>query len=123
MSAPSKTFSAGVSGKTEKSVRMITLQIRYTLDIAKIADFEAYAKALLEPIARCGGSNAQYYLSTKIAGPTNQALALIDFSDLASYERYRANLLSDAGAVECLRRVETSGAILNEDRSFIRRVA
>jgi len=116
-------LSAGVSGKTEKSERMITLQIRYTLDIAKTADFEAYARALIEPIERCGGSNAQYYLPTKIAGPTNQALALIDFPDLASYERYRANLLSDAGAVECLRLVETSGAILNEDRSFIRRVA
>jgi hypothetical protein len=30
--------------------------------------------------------------------------------------------LSDTGAAECLRQVEAAGAILNEDRSFIRRV-
>jgi hypothetical protein len=102
---------------------VLTLCIRYTLDIAKLANFEAYARDLLAPIERCGGSNAQYYLPTKVAGPTNAGLALIDFPSLAAYERYRENLLSDPGAVECLRRVEAAGVILNEDRSFIRRVA
>lgn len=102
---------------------MLTLCIRYTLDAGKLADFAAYAQSLRQPIERCGGVYVGYYLPTKIAGPTNTALGLIDFPDLGTYERYRDKLASDPGAVECLRRAEAAGCILNEDRSFIRRVA
>ena len=101
---------------------MITLSIRYTLDVNKLADFETYARALAEPIARCGGILVGYYLPTKIAGPTNAAMGLIDFPNLTVYEQYREKLMSDTGAVECLRRAEAAGCILNEDRSFVRRV-
>ncbi len=101
---------------------MITLCIRYTLDAGKLADFEAYARALQLPIERCGGANVAYYLPTKIAGPTNSAMGLIDFPNLTAYERYREKLMTDGGAVECLRQVEAAGAILNEDRSFVRRI-
>ena len=102
---------------------MITLCIRYTLDANKLADFEAYAQALRKSIESCGGTYVDYFLPTKIAGPTNAALGLIDFPNLAAYEAYRAALLSDRDAVECLRRAEAAGCILNEDRSFLRRVA
>jgi hypothetical protein len=102
---------------------MMTLCIRYTLDVSKLADFEAYAQSLRKPIERCGGTFVDYYLPTKIAGPTNAALGLIDFPSLAAYESYRAELLKDTAAVECLRRAEAAGCILNEDRSFLRRVA
>jgi hypothetical protein len=53
---------------------MMTLCIRYTLDVNKLADFEAYAQSLRKPIERCGGTYVDYYLPTKIAGPTNAAL-------------------------------------------------
>ena len=102
---------------------MLTLCIRYTLDANKLADFAAYAKALRAPIERCGGTYVGYYLPTKIAGPTNTALGLIDFPDLGSYEKYRDALASDPGAVECLRCAETAGCILVEDRAIVRRVA
>jgi len=102
---------------------MMTLCIRYTLDANKLADFEAYAHSLRQPIERCGGTYTGYYLPTKIAGPTNTALGLIDFPTLAAYEQYRAKLLSDPDAVDCLRRAEAAGCILNEERSFLRRVA
>ena len=102
---------------------MITLCIRYTLDANKLADFEIYARALSAPIERGGGKLVAYYLPTKIAGPTNTALGLIDFPDLASYERYREKLASDPDNVESLHRVEATGCILNEDRSFIRRIS
>jgi hypothetical protein len=102
---------------------MITLCIRYTLDAGKLADFETYAQALPGPVARCGGKLVAYYLPTKIAGPTNIAFGLIDFPDLAAYERYRGKLLVDSEAVECLRRAEAAGCILNEDRSFVRGAA
>ncbi len=101
---------------------MMTLCIRYTLVAHKLADFEAYAGALPQPIERCGGKFVAYYLPTKIAGPTNGALGLIDFPDLASYERYREKLMSDPDAIECLRRVEASGCIVNEERSFVRQI-
>jgi hypothetical protein len=102
---------------------MITLCIRYTLDANKLADFEAYARALAGPIERCGGKLISYYLPTKIAGPTNTGLGLIDFPDLATYEQYRARLTSDPDGGECLRRAEAAGCILNEDRAFVRRVS
>jgi len=101
---------------------MLTLSISYTLDPGKLADFEAYARALREPVERCGGKFVDYYLPTKIAGPTNAAFGLIDFPDLAAYERYREALTIDEGAAQCLRRAEAAGCILGEDRSFVRRV-
>jgi NIPSNAP len=102
---------------------MMTLCIRYTLDASKLADFETHAQALQQPIARCGGKLVAYYLPTKVAGPTNLALGLIDFPDLAAYEAYRKKLAIDAGAVACLRQAEAAGCILVEDRAFVRRVA
>jgi hypothetical protein len=101
---------------------MITLCIRYTLDPHKLADFEAYARALGPQIERCGGKVAGYYLPTKLAGPTNTALGLIDFANLAAYEEYREKLAADPEAVENLRRAEAARCVLNEDRSFIRSV-
>jgi NIPSNAP len=101
---------------------MITLSIRYTLDASKLADFAAYAETLQKPIAHCGASLVGYYLPTKLAGPTNIALALIDFPSLAAYEQYRERLAVDPEAVACLRRVEGAGAILVEDRAILRRV-
>jgi hypothetical protein len=101
---------------------MMTLCIRYTLDANKLADFEAYARALPRPVERCGGKFVAYYLPTKIAGPTNTALGLIEFPNLAAYERYREKLMSDTDAVESLRRADAAGCILNEERSIVRRI-
>ncbi len=64
---------------------MITLSIRYTIDPRKRSDFEQYARALCGIIPRCGGDLVGYWLPTKFAGPTNLALALIDFPSLAAY--------------------------------------
>lgn len=102
---------------------MVTLCIRYTLDANKLADFEAYARALPAQIERAGGKVAGYYLPTKLAGPTNSALGLIDFANLAAYEAYRGKLAADPEAAQNLRQAEAAGCILNEERSFIRSVA
>jgi hypothetical protein len=108
--------------RNSQEALMMTLCIRYTIDANKLADFEAYARALPRPVERCGGKLVAYYLPTKIAGLTNSAIGLIDFPDLASYERYREKLASDSEGMDALRRAETTGCILNEDRSFIRRI-
>jgi NIPSNAP len=101
---------------------MITLSIRYTIDARKRADFEQYARALVTIIPRCGGEVVGYWLPTRFAGPTNQALALINFASLAAYERYRERLAKDDDNLESIRQAETSGCILVEDRAFLERV-
>jgi hypothetical protein len=109
-------------GTNSSEALMMTLCIRYTLDANKLADLEAYAQSLPKPVERRRGRLIAYYLPTKIAGPTNNAIGLIDFPDLATYERYREKLASDSEGLEALRRAEATGCILNEDRFFIRRV-
>lgn len=101
---------------------MITLCIRYTLDGLKRDEFERYARGLKSVIPRCGGDLVGYWLPTKYAGPTNVALALIDFPSLAAYEQYRERLAKDSENVEHIKRAEAAGCILVEDRSFLERV-
>lgn len=98
---------------------MITLCIRYTIDIHKTHDFEQYARAWPEPIRRCGGELIGYFLPTKIAGPTNFALALINFPSLAIYEQYREALLRDPAAVANVEFMEKTGCIVVEDRTIL----
>jgi len=60
-------------------------------------------------------------LPTRIAGPTNFALALIDFENLAAYQHYRENLGQDAEAIANVAQVERSGCIVSEDRLILKR--
>jgi hypothetical protein len=100
----------------------ITVFIRYQLDPFRRDAFEAYAKRWIEIIPRCGGDLVGYWLPTKFAGPTNLALALIDFPSLAAYEQYRERLAKDDDNIDSVRRAEESGCILVEDRAFLERV-
>ncbi len=101
---------------------MLTLCIRYTIDMHKLPDFEKYARTWPEPIRRCGGELVGYYLPTKIAGPTNFALALINFPNLAAYEKYRDALMRDSDAKANVEFAERSGCIWVEDRSIMQKV-
>lgn len=101
---------------------MITLCIHYHLDHHKLADFQRYAAKWPAPIRRCGGDLIGYFLPTKLAGPTNTAVALIRFKNLTAYERYRDALAKDADAVANVREADASGCILVEDRSFLQQV-
>ena len=104
-------------------MNMITLRIRYTIEPARRADFEQYARSLTRIVPRCGGSLVGYWLPTLFAGPTNEALALISFPSLAAYERYRECLGVDAENVEAIRLAQQSGCILVEDRAFLEPVS
>jgi hypothetical protein len=106
-----------------KEAQMMTLCIRYQIDHNKYRDFETYARALAQPIRECGGDLIGYFLPTRFAGRTTEALALIRFPDLAAYEKYRDALTKDPGATECLVLVERSGCIVSEDRSFLQQVS
>ena len=102
---------------------MITVCIRYTIDIRKHHDFEQYARNWPEPIRRCGGELLGYFLPTRMAGPTNIAYALINFASLADYEHYREALMRDEGAKENFALADRSECILIEDRSILQRVS
>ena len=105
-----------------KGTEMITICIRYTIDKNQYRAFEDCARGLHDPIRRAGGQLVDYFLPTKLAGPTNTALALIDFPNLDTYERYREAFAADSSATANVATIEKSGCILREDRSFLRRV-
>jgi hypothetical protein len=101
---------------------MITVCIRYTIDIHKHNDFETYARNWSRIIPRCGGELLGYFLPTKLAGATNIAYALINFADLAAYERYREALMKDEGAKQNFAFADESGCIQIEERSILQPV-
>jgi hypothetical protein len=101
---------------------MITVCIRYTIDIRKHRDFAQYARNWPEPIRRCGGELLGYFLPTKMAGPTNIAYALINFASLAAYEAYRQALMSDEAAKENFALADRTECIQSEERSVLQRV-
>jgi hypothetical protein len=86
-----------------------------------LRSFEEYARNWPATIERCGGKLIGYFLPTKLAGPTDEGLALIDFPNLAAYEQYRERLMSDPDAVQNVARADQSGCILLENRSFLQR--
>jgi len=102
---------------------MLTLCIRYTLDPNRIEAFRTYVDNEQPIIRQSGGRIAGYYLPTDFAGPTNVAYGLIEFDALEAYERYRQALADDPTHRSNVAELAASGAVLNMDRSFIRRRA
>ena len=100
---------------------MVTLSIRYTINPNRLADFEVYVKAELEPIRRSGGKTIGYFLPTDFAGATNEALGLIDFATLTDYEQYRSVLAADPDHRKNVERLEQSGAVVSMNRTILRR--
>jgi hypothetical protein len=101
---------------------MITLCLRYTINPNKLGDFKIYAAAEQEPIRCSGGATLGYFFPTDFAGPTNEALGLIDFPTLAAYEQYRSALANDPTHKKNVTQVEQSGAIMAINRSIIERL-
>jgi hypothetical protein len=81
---------------------MLTACIRYTFNLDKVATLKAHVEAEQEPILRSGGQHIEYFLPTDFAGPTNEAMGLIDFPRLTDYERYRATLANDPDLLRCM---------------------
>ncbi|HZS95519.1 MAG TPA: NIPSNAP family protein [Terriglobales bacterium] len=100
---------------------MITLAIRYTINPNKLGDFKEYVAAELEPIRQSGGKVMGYFFPTDFAGPTNEALGLIDIANLAEYEKYRKALAENSTHKRNAARLEQSGVVLATNRSLIQR--
>ena len=86
----------------------VTCQIRYRLDLSKLSEFEAYARAWIVLIERHGGTHHGYFMprtapkGARISfpgvgheGPTDIALALFTFPDEQAYLRYRQLVADD----------------------------
>jgi hypothetical protein len=101
---------------------MLTLSIRYAFNPDKLEAFKTYVEAEQEPIRRCGGRVLAYFLPTDFAGPANEALGLIEFPDLRTYEQYRDKLANDSDHQTNFARLEASGAHVAMNRSIIQKV-
>ena len=101
---------------------MITLCIRYKFAPDKIADVRDYFEDEQKVIERSGGRIVGYFLPMDFAGPTDEAIGLIDLPSLAAYETYRQVLADDPEHKRNIGRLEQSGAGVAMNRSFIQRV-
>lgn len=101
---------------------MITLFLRYTIDPNKLADIERYAADEQIPIQESGGKILGYFMPTDFAGPTSEAIGLIDFPSLAEYEIYRAKLAAHPLHKEYVEVLQKTGALLSIQRSLVKRI-
>lgn len=101
---------------------MITLCIRYSFNPDKLADLKAYVEGEQGPIERSGGKILGYFLPTDFAGPTNEAMGLIDFPSLSAYEQYRDKLANDPDHKKNVARLAQSGGSVIMARSLIQRI-
>jgi hypothetical protein len=98
---------------------MITLHLRYTIDPNKLADFRKYVEYEQRAITESGGRILGYFMPTDFAGPTNEAIGVIDVGSLADYEVYRAKLAAHPLHKKNAAELERTGAHM---RSLIERI-
>lgn len=101
---------------------MITLCIRYRFNPEKTDAIATYFAKEQTVIERSGGKIVGYFLPTDFAGPTDEAIGLIDLPSIAAYEQYRKVLADDPDHKTNVTRLQQSGAAVAMDRSFIQRV-
>ena len=99
---------------------MITCVVDYTIDAAKVDDFERFGRAWIALVNRHGGTHHGYFLPSE--GASDRALALFSFPSLADYETYRARFGVDPDFIAADRIRDESGCVLRYERSFMRPV-
>jgi len=121
MAAIGTALAFGGSAQTKVSKRRrpmtITCVIRYQIDPFQRDAFKKYAENWGRIIPRCGGHLVGYFLPYE--GTNDVGWGLIAFDSLASYERYKARLRSDAEAVENFAIAKAKRFILREERNFV----
>jgi len=99
---------------------MVTCYLRYIIDPYKLKEFEQYAKMWIPLVNKFGGAHNGYFLPSE--GANNIALALFTFRNLAEYEQYRKDSLTDSECLKAFKYAEDTRCILNYERSFFRPV-
>ena len=97
---------------------MITCVVEYTIDAAKTAEFERFARAWIDLVGRHGGTHHGYFLPGE--GASDRALALFSFPSFADYETYRARFGVDPDFIAADKIRDQSGCVLRYERSFMR---
>jgi NIPSNAP len=105
------------SANTGRTTVTITCFIRYQIDPFQREEFKKYAENWGRIIPRLGGHLVGYFLPGE--GTNDVAWALIAFDSLASYEKYRARLRSDAEARSNFTMAQSKRLILREERTFL----
>ncbi len=95
----------------------ITCVIRYQIDPYQKEAFAQYAANWGKVIPRCGGHLIGYFLPYE--GTNDVAWGLIAFDSLASYERYKERLKTDADAQENFKFAQQKRCIFREERNFV----
>jgi hypothetical protein len=108
---------AGALGDERRGTVTIVCVIRYQIDPFQREAFKKYAENWARIIPRCGGNLVGYFLPYE--GTNDVGWGLIAFASLASYEKYKARLRSDAEALENFAMVQSKKVILREERNFV----
>lgn len=103
-----------------RSSMKIACFIRYQIDPFQREAFKQYAENWGRIIPRHGGHLIGYFLPYE--GTNDVAWGLIAFDTLASYERYKEGLRSDAEARENFAMAQAKRFILREERNFVEAV-
>lgn len=101
---------------------MITLCIRYKFNPDRLTDIKEYFETEQPVIEHSGGKVVGYFLPTDFAGPTDEAIGLIDIPSMAAYEEYRKRLAEHPEHNANIARLQQSGASVAMYRWFINRV-
>jgi len=108
---------ASVLPADRSSAMTITCVIRYQIDPYQREAFAQYAANWGKVIPRCGGHLIGYFLPYE--GTNDVAWGLIAFDSLASYERYKDRLKTDADAQENFKFAQQKRCIFREERNFV----
>jgi hypothetical protein len=114
---------------------VITCFLRYTINSAKLADFEHYARVWMRLIEKYGGSHHGYFVPGEgppsaafsfpgigEVGPDNVAVALFSFPTVEAYETYRRDVANDPECLAITNHYEQTKCFTLYERTFMNAV-
>jgi len=103
---------------------MLTCHVRYVVNLAKLAEFEHYARLWIPLVQELGGQHHGYFLPTQDVegGAGDSALCLFSFPSLAAFQAYRETTRSHAGCQAAYAYAERTRCIVSYEWSFYRPV-
>jgi hypothetical protein len=114
---------------------MISCLIRYVLVPGKLSEFERYARAWIRLVERYGGTHHGYFVPAEsppsvsysfpgrgMSGPSDVAIALFTFPNLAAYESYRRDVATDPECLNASAAFASAPSFETYERTFLRPV-
>jgi len=99
---------------------MVTCYLKYVIDPYKSKEFEVYGKLWIPIVNRLGGVHHGYFMP--LEGANNLAYALFSFPNLAKYEEYRKDILTDKDCLAAFEYADKTRCVVSYERSFMRPV-